>query len=202
MKPTLTFQDYQTAAETLRCETAIIQAFGNVEAPKGGFTEDDNLAFLFEPHIFWKRLKKAGLDPEKLIKQCPEFSTFLYPIWNSKKYPKTLSARIEQFKQATAIHPRIAGESTSWGKFQIMGFNHKFIGFDTLIAMLASFNQSEANQLNGFVKYIFNAGLDDELRAKAFKLLARAYNGEFYWKNQYDKKIEAEYNRIIQQIPA
>lgn len=197
MKPTLTLQDYQAAAQILRCETAMIQAFGNVEAPKGGFTPDDNLTFLFEPHIFWKRLKKAGLNPEALVKQRPEYCSFLYPIWDNTKYPKTLSLRIEQFKQASAIHPRIAGESASWGKFQIMGFNHQAAGFSTLDSMLISFNQSEGNQLTGFVNYIIHEGLDDELRAKAFKPLARAYNGEFYWKNQYDKKIEAEYNRLI-----
>lgn len=202
MKPTLTLQHYQAAAKTLRCETAMIQAFGNVEAPKGGFNPDGSLTFLFEPHIFWKRLKTAGFNPEKLVKNNPAYSTFLYPTWNPKKYPKTLALRIQQFQKASHLFPRIAGESASWGKFQIMGFNHQAAGFATLLEMLESFIKSEENQLNGFVNYIIYQGLDDELRAKAFKPLARAYNGEFYWKNNYDKKIEAEYNRLSKQKPS
>ena len=84
----------------------------------------------------------------------------------------------------------------------MMGFNFQAAGFKDLFQMLYSFSKSEANQLAGFVSYILAEGLDDELRAKALKALARAYNGKFYWKNEYDKKIEAEYNRLVKQMPA
>ena len=55
--------------------------------------------------------------------------------------------------------------------------------------------QSEGHQLNAFVNFIKTAKLDAHLRAKRWARFAEGYNGPAYAENQYDKKLEAAYEK-------
>lgn len=83
--------------------------------------------------------------------------------------------------------------SASWDKFQIIGFNFKKCDCNSIDDFIDSMNLSEDAHLNKFTCYIKKTFLDDELRALDWKRFARSYNGKFYWKNNYDKKLEAAY---------
>jgi len=51
----------------------------------------------------------------------------------------------------------------------------------------------EPEQLDAFVQFVKNAGLDDELRRLDWAGFARGYNGPAYKANHYDEKLAAAY---------
>ena len=91
------------------------------------------------------------------------------------------------------IHREAALSSSSWGKFQIMGFNCSKCDCKGVEEFVDRMHVNEDEHLSIFVCYIKNTFLDDELRAYEWKTFARAYNGALYWKNNYDRKLAASY---------
>jgi hypothetical protein len=83
--------------------------------------------------------------------------------------------------------------SASWGKFQIMGFNHSMVGFDTVQAFVASMEQGEPEQLQAFVRFVRTAGLTPSLRRLDWAGFAHGYNGPDYASNDYDGKLALAY---------
>ena len=67
MTKRLSEQDYTEAAEKLGVETALIKALVEVESSGRGFLEDGRPLVMFEEHVFYSELKKAGLDPEVVL---------------------------------------------------------------------------------------------------------------------------------------
>lgn len=185
----VTEQQYKDAAKILGIETAAIKAVAEIEAPRGGFDAQGRLTILFEPHIFWKELRKRNIDPSKLQKKNPDL---LSPVWNPKLYGK-FSIQWDKMNRARLINEDAALSSASYGAFQIMGFNYKSCGFNTVKAFVTDLEKGEANQLNAFCNYIKSVMLDDELRNKDWKGFARGYNGPSYWKNLYDSKLNKAY---------
>lgn len=115
------------------------------------------------------------------------------PTWFTRLAKKTAST----YAEAYAIDPTNAMKATSWGKFQIMGFNHKIAGYATVQAMVTAFTQSEANQLSGFIGFIQAKKLQDELRTLNWRGFAYIYNGEEYEKLGYHTKMAAAYAVFI-----
>ena len=185
----ITEQQYKDAAKIIGIEIAAIKAVAEIEAPRGGFDALGRLTILFEPHIFWKELRKRNIDPAKLQKKDPDL---LNPVWNPKLYGK-FSIQWDKMNRAKVINEEAALCSASYGAFQIMGFNFKSCGYNTVKAFVADLEKGEANQLNAFCNYIKSVMLDDELRNKDWKGFARGYNGPAYWKNLYDSKLNKAY---------
>lgn len=177
----LTEQDYINAAKELGCEVAAIKAVSEVEAPKGGFQADGRPTILFERHKFHEFTKG------KYSKEFPEIS-------NPRPggYTKNEFARLDK---AAKLDRNAALKSASWGKFQIMGFNHNLVGFPVLQDFINAMYKSEGEQLKAFVKFIIVNKLDDELRDKRWADFARVYNGRNYHINAYDKKMAAAYKK-------
>jgi len=192
----ITEQQFKDAAKTTGIEIAAIKAVSEVEAPRGGFDAQGRLTILFEPHIFWKELRKRNIDPAKLQKKNPDL---LSPVWNSKLYGK-FSIQWDKMTRARAINEEAALYSASYGAFQIVGFNHKACGFNAVKRFIAELEKGEANQLTAFCNYIKTVMLDDELRNKDWKGFARGYNGPSYWKNQYDTKLKNAYLKYAAQV--
>ena len=185
----ITEQAYKDSAASIGCEVAAIKAVAEVESSGDGFLADGKVKILFEPHIFWKELRKANINP------APLQSDILYPVWGSVPYGK-VSAQHGRLDRASAIHKDAALKSASWGKFQIMGFNYAAAGFATVRDFVNAMTISEDAQLMAFTTYIKTSHLDDELRNKDWKGFARGYNGAAYAKNNYDKKLAAAYNKF------
>ena len=91
---------------------------------------------------------------------------------------------------------KAANLSTSFGMFQIMGFNHNKCGFDNVFDFVKFLRESEENQIDAFFKFIKNIKADDKLKAKDWAGFARAYNGPGYEINKYDKKLQIAYNKV------
>ena len=184
MSKNLTLDDFKAAAKAIGCEVAAVQAVCEVEAPRGGFRADGSCVTLFEGHIFSKYTK--GIYDAK----HPDIS---YPKWTTKFYGKTGAAEIDRLNRAVALNRQAALMSASWGRFQIMGFNHALCGYANVEDFVAAMLVSEGEQLEAFIQYVKHVRLDDELRDRRWADFARGYNGPEYKKNSYDAKLMAAY---------
>ena len=185
----LTEADWQRAANTLRCELACVKAVAEVESSGNGFLASGRPKILFEAHIFSGRTR--GVHDAR----HPDISS---PRWNRALY-KGGEREYERLEKAMTLNRQAALESASWGRFQIMGFNHQSVGFPSVDAFVEAMFESEGRQLDAFVSFLQHGHLDTLLRDRRWADFARKYNGEGYAANQYDVKLAAAYERHRQQ---
>ena len=182
----LTEKDYQDAADMLCCDVASIKAVAYVESGgRSGFMKDGYTPkILFEGHWFHKLTKgKFTTDENKNIS---------YPRWIRTYYRQDQHLRLQK---AVDLDKDAALKSASWGKFQVMGFNYKIAGFDTLQEFINAMYKSERGHLMAFVSFVKHRRIDDELRDKDWAGFAYVYNGSGFAKNEYDKKMAAAYKK-------
>ena len=188
MSAKLTHDDFQNAAKRLDCDVAAIKAVAEVESAGDGFLEDGTLKILFEGHIFYKYTHGAfaGSHPD-----------LCYPKWTREHYAKGANADIRSHKEwerllaARKLDEKAALLSASYGKFQIMGFNHLHCGYKNVADFFSDMQQNENEHLKSFCEYLLDVGLDDELRLHHWDSFAYKYNGPEYKKNNYDLKLAA-----------
>lgn len=188
----LSEDDFVRAAAELQIEPALIKAVQEVETGgRSGFLTDGRPVILFEGHIFWKELKKRGLDPQDYKDGNGDI---LYARWTKEHYLGG-SAEYGRLEKARSIHEEAALCSASWGMFQIMGFNHKLCGFERVSDFTATQYRSEGEQLLSFAAFVRNSSCLDPLRAKDWRGFARCYNGPGYQANAYHTKLEKAYRK-------
>lgn len=193
----ITETQFKAAAITLGCDVATIKAVTEVESRGAGFLPNGKLKILFEPHIFWQELVRAGLNPNNYTKGNEDI---LYKNWQRGKYG-TESQQWARLERAKAIHKQAALNSASYGLFQIMGFNAKACTYTSAEAMIIDYEKGEDKQLVGFCNYITKSGLLDELKAHDWAGFARQYNGAGYkgspftTNDDYDLKLAAAYKK-------
>ncbi len=181
----LTDIDLPDIAAIIGVGDAELRAVIEVETSGGGFDAQGRPRMLFEPHVFWRELpasKRKGAERAGLA----------YQKWGTRPYPKDSYPRLTL---AMLLDPVAAMRSASWGIGQVMGFNHKAAGYDSVQAMVADFVDTEAAQLEGMVRFILSEGLDDELRRHDWSAFARGYNGAGYAQHGYHLKLAAAYAR-------
>lgn len=177
----LTDADFERAAAALRCAVPAVRAVAHVESLGGGYQNDGRPKILFERHWFHK------LTGGKFTNSHSDIS---WPKWGGYKGGAREYDRLEK---AIGLDREAALKSASWGAFQIMGFNHKLVGYDNVEDFVKAMVESSGKQLDAFVEFIKSNNLDDELRRLDWKGFARGYNGSQYWKNKYDQKMARAY---------
>lgn len=180
----ITEKQFQASAKAIGCNVKAVKAVAKVESNGGGFLPDGQVTILFEPHIFWKQLRLAGITPT--------VSDICYPVWKTKPYGK-MSEQHGKLQKAVAINRNCALMSASWGLFQVMGFNYKACRCKNIQEFVNAMMESEDKQLELFTNYIINSHLDDELRNLDWRGFARGYNGASYEKNNYHTKLQNAY---------
>ena len=150
---------------------------------------------LFEGHIFWRELKKRGLNPERHIAGN---ENILYPKWEKGHYYSGMK-EYERLEKAREIHKEAADASTSWGMFQVMGFNYAMCGYGSVEEMVKDMCAGEDKQLEAFARFVKFAKLQSCLEQKDWAGFARRYNGPGYAQNQYDKKLEEAYRKFTKE---
>lgn len=163
-------------------------AFIEVESGGRGFDEKTGkLMIQFESHIF----SKATGIPRSTSNQYK---------WDENKVD-VQSKEWEAFNEAFKINPEEAMKSTSWGLPQIMGFNHKQAGYESVGAMLDDFKKSELQQVIALIRFITaNPKLYKAVLEGDYETVSSIYNGKFHrelaakngWKPYPDKLKEAE----------
>lgn len=188
----LTDDDVLRAAKILGVSAAKIRTVMAVESNGRGFHPETRRAvILFEPHIFSK------LTAGRFDSQAPTIS---YKKWRTLPYPASQGQRWEQLAAAMALQPTAAIEATSWGLFQLMGFNAKACGFDTPEAFARAMADSEGEQLAAFARFVDGQpAMRAALVSADWAGFARAYNGPSYAQNGYDQKLKAAFARFTAQ---
>lgn len=151
-----------------------IKAILKVECGSSGFNRDGSIKIQFEPHHFRKR---TGINIDNGVdKQGVEYKAF-NNAW-------------EQDLEAALL-------STSWGMPQIMGFNYKLAGYDTVFEMVCDFQKSEEKQIEGFVNFLNSvAGMREAIKTLNWRGIAKRYNGAYYERYNYHTRIEEAYNNL------
>lgn len=179
--------DVATVAGYLGVEVAVLRAVMAVESRNTGFGPEGRPIILNEPHVFYRELP-AGEKRDAAVKVG-----LAYKSQGTKPYPKTQAARYNWLDMAMAIDVTAALRSCSWGLGQVMGFNHKAAGFDTVEAFVSAMTYSEGAQLYAVARFIVTNGLQVKLRKKDWHGFARGYNGKEYAKHGYHTKLAEAY---------
>jgi hypothetical protein len=180
-------QDFADAAQILGCEVAAVKAVAQVETAGAGFDASRRPTILYERHVFSRSTTPAG----KFDQAAPDLSA-------PKGYPPgTYGTKDQQFvrlAQAFQLDPDAALKAASWGKFQILGENHKACGFATVAEFAKAMTVSEGEHLKAFIRFMrADPRKLQAIRDKNWAALAKLYNGSDYAKFKYDTKLAAAY---------
>ena len=179
----LTNEDYARAARELKCDVAAIRAVVDVESLGGGYQRDGRPKILFERHCFHRDTKGRWSN--------------LYPHISAQRPGgyKGGPREYARLEQAMLLDRTAALRSASWGAYQIMGFNHRSVGFNSVEDFVAAMVESSARQLHAFLAFIRTNRLERYLRKRDWARFARGYNGPSYRINRYDQKLASAYAR-------
>lgn len=203
----LTLADFRTAAATLGCTSAQIRAVWEVESGGGWFTDvrSDILAldgpggFLDGPHLPKILFEAHVFDRQTAGRYRHSHPNLSSRVWNRKLYIGGQGEYVRLWK-AMQLDRHAALMSASVGGAQIMGFNHRLAGFDTVEAYWEAMKVSEAAHLRAFATFIENRGLVKALKAVSNNpedciAFARGYNGPGYARSNYHVKIAQAHAR-------
>lgn len=181
--------DWLRAAERLGCEPAAVRAVAEQESPGGpGFLPDHRPKILFEAHQFGR------LTGHRWDVSYPDISRIK---WDASLYVGG-AGEYDRLHKAMALNRDAALQAASWGRFQVMGFNHADVGFATVDAFVAAMCESEGRQLDIFVTFVTrDPRLHRAIVQKDWATFALIYNGKGYKRNKYDTKIAALYKRFV-----
>lgn len=186
----LTDADYAQAAQALGCEAAAIKAVAEVETRSAAFDSSSRPTILYERHIF----AKCTVPPGKFNAAYPDISAV------NGYGPGGYGTQAQQYgklARAYQLDPDAALKAPSWGKFQILGINHRECGYATVAEFVKAMTISEREHLLAFVKFVASSPARlQALRNKDWAGFALRYNGADYAKFSYDKKMAAAYAKF------
>lgn len=195
MKDRLTNEMIKDLANRLGIEPALLKAVQIVEAAgRDGFLSDGRPQILFEGHIMYKEFHKKFPDRD-LAYLCKKFSMVFYPKWDKSKYFGGLG-EYKRLELAKEIDEECALKATSWGMFQIMGFNHNLCGCKDVFDFVHKMSESHEKQLELMYYFMNNSGCLKELKEKDWAGFAKKYNGPGYAQNAYDQKLRNAYENF------
>ncbi len=186
----LSEHDLQAVADELGVELAVIKAVNEVESSGQGFL-GNKPKILFEGHVFWRQLKKHGLDPHN---HKAGNENILYSSWTTEHYFGEAREH-ERLNESKKIHEDVALESASWGLFQIMGYHWESLGYESVKEFVRQMNKSEGEHLKAFGRFILANNLNRYLKNKDWASFARRYNGPGYEQNKYEVKLARAYDK-------
>lgn len=176
-------------------EPAALLAVKLVETgDNNGFLDSGEPQILFEGHVFYKYYKNT-VPASTLSSKMKVYPNILYPKWDKSKYYGGIKEH-SRLQQATKINREFALMSTSWGLFQIMGFNWKLCGCESLQEFINMNYKDLDSQVKLGVEFLINSKLVDKLKDLDWAGFAKKYNGPSYAKNAYDQKLQNAYNNF------
>ena len=140
------------------------------------------LVALYEDHIAYKY--SSGKVRDALVK-----ARLAARGWRDLPYPPSPYPQIDRCTEIAG--PEVAALSTSWGMYQVMGFNFQMLGFDSALDLVEYLKASEKNQFMAWVKTIDEMGVRDALLAEDWAGYARRYNGPKYAAHGYHTRLSA-----------
>lgn len=167
--------DITRLAELFKYDPALVKAFIDIEGSGSGFDEyTGKIKIQFEPHHF-KKYTGHKID-NGVEGQAQEYKAF---------------------NEAFGINPTKAMLSTSWGIMQLMGFNFKVAGYNSVDEMVDDFKKGEYQQVKGALTFVKNTHrIHIAFRRLDFPAMAIGYNGPRYYLNNYDRKLRDRYHQV------
>ena len=189
----LTEEAIREAANNLGVDVACVKAVAEVESLGNGFNSTGMVKILFERHKFYKFIaQKYGVPKANQL-------AAMHPDICSPKaggYTSSTATEHKRLDKAIAIDRESAMKSASWGRFQVMGFNHAAAGFSNVEDFCVAMWKSEDEHLRAFVNFIkANPNMHQHLKNRNWAGFANAYNGPAYAQNKYDTKLAAAYRK-------
>ena len=169
MTKKIDFTAFKTAADTLGVDPCFISAVAANESNRSGFLPDGSTVVRFEKHVFKRELKRFGQDPAQA--------------------DALTGTKMSTVERAMKINRVAALRATSWGMFQIMGFNHEAAGYKTVDEFVQAQGSGEQAQLDSFVAFVKANGLVSAMKKLNYAAFARRYNGPNYAENKYGEKL-------------
>lgn len=196
---TLTPGDWIGAAWFLGCDVPAIQAVAQVEAPRGGYLPDGQVTILFERHIFHRLTGGRHVGA-----QAPVPAKYADAGLISDPSPTPPGgygpASIQHIRLGAAVEldREEALQSASWGRFQIMGFNWRRAGYESLQDFVnGMINGGEAEHLRAFCCFVrSDAELRQAIRDRDWSTVALLYNGPAFAEHNYHGRIAKAYQAI------
>lgn len=170
-------------------------AVGTVESNNIPFLSNGSPIVRFEKHVFLRQLKKHKA-PMSMIDRANKLKGSNFNTLVSAMSIEDKIAAMSTVELALELDDYCAMMATSYGIFQIMGFNHKSAGYDTVSSFVEAMGKSEENQIKAFCHFIKNNGLIPTINKLDFAAFARRYNGPNYTQNSYDVKLRKAYNAV------
>jgi hypothetical protein len=186
----------RASKDKLTLDPLVLEAITMVESNSSGFGLENKLKIRVEAHLL---LDENYGDPEAFtghFQAGPNYSGFIKRTtgewYDYHKMGQT--GEWNAFELARSINPELAMLNTSMGSSQVMGFNHKRIGYETVQQMWNSFNRSEGNHIYGITNYILSdPQLIKAVKNKDWKVIGKLYNGS----ERAGEKYKAAYNSLI-----
>ena len=178
----ITDADYAAVAARHNVQAAAVKAIAEVESHGDGFDADNRPKILFEGHQFRKHTHHA-YDRTHPHLSMPYGQQRAFYRW--QQYPHLFEALL--------LDPVAALKSASWGRFQIMGFNHT--GWPDVTSFVQAMFESEVNHLKAFEAYCTERHIWTPMRSGNWAAVGSAYNGADSGANAYAGKAAAAYAR-------
>lgn len=176
----LAWEAVAKAARELGVCPCFIWAVASNESGVKGFDGAGQVLVRFERHVFKRELRKRGLAQT-----------------TTGEVEKLEGVRWDTVHKAVAIHEEAALRATSFGMFQIMGFNHEAAGFGSVRDFVAAQAEGTQRQLESFCAFVRHERLAVLMKNNDYKGFARRYNGPAFADNQYDSKLEKAHKRCL-----
>lgn len=176
--------------ETLGVGEPEIWAVLTVETRGFGFLPDRRPQILFERHIFSRRTdgKFDAKNPDISNRKPGGYAG------GADEYPR--------LEKAMKLDEDAALRSASWGLPQVMGFNFRVVGFESVNEMVSAFVESEDRQLDALSRFIMaTPKCRIGIQRRDWGTFAAAYNGPDFRKNDYDNRLAAAFEKAKRMLP-
>lgn len=190
---------------SLKLDSATAVAVLGVESSGKGFekSNQNRLVIRFENHLFWKYWGKKHTEQfHKHFKYGKKENSKL-KVWLGHQWREEVNQGWQSFhgnqvkewkvlEYARTWHDTSALYSISMGAPQIMGFNHKVIGYKSVQDMFQKFCESVQYQIRGMFDF-FHSSMIKALQKRDFVQFAKYYNGPGQ-KLKYGEWIQSHYD--------
>jgi hypothetical protein len=186
----LTGKGMTLVCEMLDVGEAEIWAVLTVETRGFGYLADRRPQILFERHIFSRRTERKH-DAKHPDIASPQAGGYVGG-----------AAEYDRLKKAMKLDEAEALKSASWGMPQVMGFNHRVVGFDTVHEMVDAMVESEDRQLEALGQFIAaSPKCRIGINRRDWGTFAACYNGPNFRRNDYDNRLAAAYEKNRRSLP-
>lgn len=183
----LSHEDVAAAADRIAVEPAALEAVLAVECGwpnRTGFDIRGRPVILLEAHHVYRLnggISHPGLSTER---------------WDRSLYTGSSDGEWRRFADVARLWgDDVAIQACSWGLPQIMGFNHRLVGFDSPALFREHMEAGAGAQVEALCAFLDRTGLVRALREGDWAAFARGYNGPRYAENRYDTKLADAYRR-------